>query len=82
MLTSGLLNHLSRDKLGAVDELGEVGVGVVRHVQARERPLLGVHLPTDLHVDHLHVLAVLQCLTGEMGGSGGLCDNRNTAGCF
>lgn len=56
---------MSWDELRAVDELGEVGVGVVRHAQARQRPLLGVHLPTDLHVDQLHFLTVLQSLTGE-----------------
>ncbi len=61
-LTSGLLSQLSRDKLGAVDELGEVGVGLVRKAQAGQRPLLWVHLPTDLHVDHFHFLTVLQSL--------------------
>lgn len=66
VLTSGLLGHLSWDKLGAVDELGEVSMRVVWHVQARQRPLLRVHLPTDLHVDNFHFLTVLQRLTGQM----------------
>lgn len=65
-LTSGLLGQLSWDKLWAVDELREVGVGLVGHGQARQRPLLWVHLPTDLHVNHFHFLTVLQSLTGEM----------------
>lgn len=68
MFTSGLLCHLSRDELRAVDELGEIGVGLVSHGQAWQRPLLWVHLPTDLHVDHFHFLTVLQSLTGEMTG--------------
>lgn len=62
--THGLLAHLSGDKLGAVDELREVGVGLVEQAQARQGPLLRVHLPPDLHVDHLHLLAVLQSLRG------------------
>lgn len=62
--THGLLAHLSGDKLGAVDELREVGVGLVGQAQARQGPLLRVHLPPDLHVDHLHLLAVLQSLRG------------------
>lgn len=66
VLTSGLLSHLSWDKLGAVDELGEVSMRVVWHVQAWQRPLLRVHLPTDLHVDNFHFLTVLQCLMGQM----------------
>lgn len=68
VLTSGLLSHLSWNKLGAVDELGEVRMRVrhVWHVQARQRPLLRVHLPTDLHVDNFHFLTVLQRLTGQM----------------
>lgn len=68
MFTSGLLHYLSRDKLWAVYELREVGVGVVRHVQPRQRPLLRLHLPTDLHVDHFHFLTVFQSLTGETKG--------------
>lgn len=66
VLTSGLLGHLSWDKLGAVNELGEVRVCVVWHSQAWERPLLWVHLPTDLHVDKFHFLTVLHRLTGQM----------------
>ena len=50
------------DELGAVDELGEVGVGVVWHSQTRERPLLRLLFPPNLHVDDLHLLAVFQRL--------------------
>lgn len=62
VLTSRLLGDLSGDELGTVDELGEVGVRVVGNVQARQRPLLRLRLPPDLHVDHFHLLAVLQRL--------------------
>lgn len=68
LFTSGLLWHLPRDKLGAVDELGEIGVWLVEHGQTRQRPLLRIHLPTDLHVDNFHFLTVLQSLTGETMG--------------
>lgn len=63
--TSRLLRHLSWDKLGAVDELRKIGVSLVGYTQAWQRPLLWVHLPTDLHVNHFNLLAVLQSLTGE-----------------
>lgn len=63
--THWLLGHLSGDKLWAVDELREVGVGLVGQGQARQGPLLRVHLPPDLHVYHLHLLTVLQSLREE-----------------
>lgn len=64
--TSGLLDQLPWDELGAVDELREVSDGLVRHGQAGQGPLLRVDLPTDLHVDHFHFLTVLQSLIREM----------------
>lgn len=68
VFTSGLLRYLSWNKLWAVYELREVGVGLVGHGQAGERPLLWLHLPTDLHVDHFHFLTILQSLTEETQG--------------
>lgn len=40
-------------------------MGLVGHGQARQRPLLWVHLPPDLHVHHFNFLAVLQGLDGR-----------------
>lgn len=64
VFTFKLISRLSGDELGAVDELGEVCV--VGHHQTRKGPLLWVLLPTDLHVDHLHLFAVLQSLKGKL----------------
>lgn len=42
---------------------------LVRQVHAWKRPLLRVHLSTNLHVDQLHLFTVLQSLTVENGRS-------------
>lgn len=62
MLTGLWFRGLSGHKLGTVDELGEIGLVLVRSPEARQGPFLRFHLTAHLHVNDLNLFAVFQSL--------------------
>lgn len=50
---------LAGHKLGAVEKLGEIGLGIIHYWGTRKRPFLRLLPPADFLINNLHHLAVL-----------------------